>query len=236
MRSTFIKICGITQPADAKLAFNLGAGAIGLNFVAGPRKITPVIAAEILSALPKSCCVVALIHIPDSAAMVGLETILESPQITHLQVYGDCADVVRFGPVAAAMAKRKPFKIWPVLRISSLPDVFRIADDVAQIRWRPDGLVLDAFTPGALGGTGNRFDWNWLKTASIQGHLTGLPPMILAGGLNAENVADAIALVKPWGVDVSSGVEELGHPGIKNPERMARFVQAVRIADEDFIS
>ncbi len=236
MRSTFIKICGITQPSDAKLAFNLGAGAIGLNFVAGPRKITPVIAAEILSALPKSCCVVALLHIPDAASIAGLETILESPQITHLQLYGDCANVAGFGPVAAALANRKPFKIWPVLRISSLPDVLGIADSVAGIGCRPDGLVLDAFTPGALGGTGNRFDWNWLKTASIQGHLTGLPPMLLAGGLNAENVADAIALVKPWGVDISSGVEHPGNPGIKNPDLMARFVQAVRIADEDAMS
>lgn len=236
MRSTFIKICGITQPADARLAFNLGAGAIGLNFVAGPRKISPVIAAEILSALPQSCCVVALIHIPDSAAMVGLETILESPQVTHLQLYGNCAGLARFGPVAASLKKRKPFKIWPVMRISSLTDVLRIAASVAELGCRPDEVVLDAFTPVALGGTGNRFDWNWLQTASVEGRLTGLPPMILAGGLNAENVGDAISLVKPWGVDVSSGVEEPGRPGIKSPDLMARFVQAVRIADEDAIS
>ena len=236
MRSTFVKICGITRPDDAQRALALGAGAIGLNFVAGPRKISAVDAAEILAAISAGSSVVALIHVPDSATVAGLATILDSPQVTHLQLYGDYSRFSQSGPVAAAIAKGKRFKPWPVFRIGSPADVRAIPRRVAECGFRPDGLVLDTFSVGLQGGSGQAFDWNWLAAAAAEGQLTGLPPIILAGGLNADNVGHAIDLVQPWGVDVASGVENTGQSGIKDSDMMDRFIQAVYTADEERIS
>ncbi len=235
MRSTFVKICGITRSVDAQQAMNFGAGAVGLNFVGGPRKLTAAAAAEILAALPQTAGVAALIHIPDSGGVTGLQTVLASPQITHLQLYGDAAAVRGFGPAVAAISRRVPCKLWPVLRIGSLADILRIADHVEALGYHPDGIVLDTFAADKIGGTGQIFDWTWLAEAAAEGRMDSLPPMILAGGLNAENVGDAVLRVQPWGVDVSSGVETAGEPGIKDALLMERFIQAVRMADEEAV-
>jgi phosphoribosylanthranilate isomerase len=96
-----------------------------------------------------------------------------------------------------------------------------------------DALVLDTAVKGHLGGTGQSFNWHWIAEARAAGELTGLPPIILAGGLNPDNVADAIRIAKPYAVDVSSGVEVPGKPGIKDPARLRDFIQAVCGADAE---
>jgi phosphoribosylanthranilate isomerase len=90
--------------------------------------------------------------------------------------------------------------------------------------------VLDTSAPGLLGGTGKTFNWHWIAEARDAGELDGLPPMILAGGLTPDNVAEAIRIAKPYAVDVSSGVEVPGKPGIKDPVKMRDFIQAAKSA------
>ena len=92
-------------------------------------------------------------------------------------------------------------------------------------------LLLDTASAEKLGGTGKAFDWNWIAEARAAGELDGLPPLILAGGLTPDNVADAIRIARPYAVDVSSGVEVAGRPGIKDPIKMRDFIHAVRGAD-----
>jgi phosphoribosylanthranilate isomerase len=96
-------------------------------------------------------------------------------------------------------------------------------EDVERARaYGGDPLLMDAFVPGKLGGTGHRFDW------SLAAGLAGERRVLLAGGLDADNVADAVEAVRPWGVDVASGVELHGRPGVKDLERVAAFVSAAR--------
>jgi phosphoribosylanthranilate isomerase len=97
----------------------------------------------------------------------------------------------------------------------------------------PAAFVLDTASKTQLGGTGQSFNWHWIAEARAAGELTGLPPIILAGGLTPDNVADAIRIVRPYAVDVSSGVEVPGKPGIKDPLKLRDFIQAVRAADAE---
>jgi phosphoribosylanthranilate isomerase len=95
---------------------------------------------------------------------------------------------------------------------------------------KPSAYVLDTASPEKLGGTGQTFNWNWIAEARAAGELEGLPPIILAGGLTPENVAEAIRIARPYAVDVSSGVEVPGKPGIKDPVKMRDFIQAAQSA------
>ena len=120
---------------------------------------------------------------------------------------------------------------WPVIHVDSRNDIRGLQDI-----WKPDDLIppailLDTAAAGKLGGTGQSFDWNWIAEARAAGELEGLPPIILAGGLTPDNVAEAIRIARPYAVDVSSGVEFPGQPGIKDPARIKAFVQAVRSCD-----
>src|SRR6185369_13376000 len=94
----------------------------------------------------------------------------------------------------------------------------------------PDALLLDTASKSALGGTGESFNWNWIAEAREAGELNGLPPIILAGGLTPDNVAEAIRIARPYAVDVSSGVEVPGKPGIKDPLKIRDFIQAAKSA------
>jgi phosphoribosylanthranilate isomerase len=98
--------------------------------------------------------------------------------------------------------------------------------------WRPRAVFLDAYEAGKAGGTGRAFRWDWVATAREGGRLKGWPPIILAGGLKPENVAEAIRIARPYAVDVSSGVEIDGSPGRKDPDKMRDFVQQAKSALE----
>ena len=250
MLHTRIKICGLTRPDDALLAVELGADLLGLNFVAGPRKLDLPRAAAILQVLPPQTEVVALVRAfrtaaPPAPELAGSQSV--DPLLWDLladsqeknppgrpwrtfQVYGSTDPGFPRARFAAPPARI--FRWWPVLAVPNRQAILNLPQTLAALApAQPDALVLDAAAPGQLGGTGQRFDWHWLAEARAAGMLDLLPPIVLAGGLSPDNVAQAVRLVRPWAVDVSSGVENRGTPGIKDPKKMRDFIQAVRGVD-----
>ena len=214
-----MKICGITRVPDAVAAAKAGADAIGLIFWPGtPRVVTHAQARAIVAALPPYVTVVGLFVDPTPGAV---RAALDAVPLDLLQFHGsEPADLCRaFG--------RRYVKAIAVKEGVDLLESVSPYDDAA-------GLLFDAFRAGDLpGGTGRAFDWGRL-TKDVRAHLAR--PMILSGGLDADNVAGAIAGLRPWGVDVSSGVEERdanGAPrrGRKDPARIRAFLEGVRSAD-----
>jgi phosphoribosylanthranilate isomerase len=203
---TRIKICGITRPEDARVAVDSGADAIGLVFYAeSPRYVDEERAAQIVAAVPPFVTVVAL-FVDELAAEIA--RILQHVPVDLIQFHGgeDAAFCRQFG------------RPWiKALRVRAGMDLQQSCLDYKGAR----GVLLDNWEAGIPGGTGKSFDWGLAEAP--------LPlPVVLAGGLNEENVAAAIGRVRPAGVDVSGGVEQ--SPGIKDADKIRRFVAAVRAA------
>ena len=202
---TAIKICGVTSPADAALAVELGVDAIGLNFVpSSPRAIDVAVARAIVAEVAGRALVVAVVADLDLAAIARLRA---DTAVGCVQLHGDePADVVR------ALLPHA----YKAVRIGGPEDVARLAD------FPGEHVLADAKHGTALGGTGKTFDFSLVAGVARTRKLT------LAGGLDAENVGAAIALVAPYCVDVASGVEVRGDPRRKDRARLAAFVAAVR--------
>lgn len=204
---TRVKVCGITRPEDAEAAACAGVDAIGLVFFAGsPRAVSPALAAAIVAALPPFVATVGLFVNADAALV---HSTLATVPLDLLQFHGDetphyCASFGR--------PWLKALRMKPGLDTEAALQQFHAAR----------GILLDAWHADHFGGTGQTFDWS----------RTGLLPrqsrIVLAGGLNPGNVAQAIRTVRPWAVDVSSGVESA--PGLKSKELMERFVSEVQRA------
>jgi phosphoribosylanthranilate isomerase len=216
---TRIKICGITRIADARDAADAGADAIGLVFWPGtPRVVAPARAREIVAALPAYVSVVALFVDPTADEV---RATLDAVPIDLLQFHG------REPPEFCRAFGRRYVKAIPVKDDVDLLESSSSYGDAA-------GVLFDAFREGDRpGGTGRVFDWARLSSA-VRSRI-GVP-VILSGGLDPDNVAGAVRAVLPWGVDVSSGVEERdarGAPrrGWKDAARIRAFVQGVRSAD-----
>lgn len=208
-----IKICGVTRADDALAAIEAGADAIGINFYAkSARCVTVDVAARITSAVAgRALSVGVFVNTP----LEEIERVAERAALDAIQLHGDeppalAAEVVDWRLVRARRMDAR----------GAAP----IADDLdacAAEGRAPDALLVDAAAPGAYGGTGHTVSW-----PDLIGHdqwRRGVP-LILAGGLSPENVADAIHAVRPQGVDVASGVESA--PGEKDAERVRAFVQA----------
>jgi phosphoribosylanthranilate isomerase len=213
-------MCGMTRVADALAASDAGADAIGLNFWSGtPRFVDVGRAREIADALPPFVTTVALFVDP-SAAQV--RAVLDAVPIDLLQFHGTET------PSLCASFGRPYLKAVHMKDGVDLLEYAALYEDAA-------GLLFDSYWPGDLpGGTGRAFDWSRL-TAEVRAKLPA--PVILCGGLDARNVGDAIRTVRPWAVDVSSGVEELGSDGkvrrgLKDASRIAAFMDGVRHADD----
>ena len=219
-----VKICGVTRPDDAVMAAEAGAHAIGLNFFAGPRRISVAHGREILLAIPAGVTPVALtarnLAAFPEAPGVGELLAAHLPRLRTFQIYG------AYAPEAASGSG--PVFIWPVRRVDSRAALSEALRGVRRFPAPPAAVVIDAAVPHALGGVGASFDWHWIEQAREAGELEGLPPMVLAGGLTPENVAEAVRIVRPWAVDVSSGVEVAGKPGVKDPVKMRDFIQAAK--------
>lgn len=204
---TRVKFCGITRPEDARLAAELGVDAVGVVLVPeSPRAVELELAAAIRAALPPFVAFVALFRDPE-AALVERALALLAPDL--LQFHGR-----ESGAFCAAFGR-------PYLK--ALP----AGEGIAWDRWRQEhpravGLVADSHPPGGLGGSGRVFDWSQIPPPHPV-------PLVLAGGLNCENVAAAIRAVRPYAVDVASGIERA--PGRKCPERMKAFLDEVRRVD-----
>lgn len=202
--NTRIKFCGLTRVEDARLAVELGVDAIGLVFTRNSRRFVDLAQARsIRCSLPPFVSAVALFM---DDAPEWIEDVIAQVQPDLLQFHGDETNAF------AARFSRPWIKAVPM---ASTGDVAACA---AQY---PDaaGFLLDSHAGGAAGGTGTAFDWT--RVPRDPGR-----PIVLAGGLDADNVAQAIALVRPYAVDVSSGIESA--PGIKDAVKMRAFVAAVR--------
>ncbi len=206
MNRTRVKICGITSIEDALAAVDLGADSLGLVFYpASKRAITAAAAAAIRSKLP---AFVALTGLFVDAAAADINSVLATVRLDYLQFHGNespdfCAS---FG-----VPYIKAIRVQDGMNVVTLAAAYPGAA----------GILLDSYDKHQAGGTGTRFDW---AVASHCVEQCG-SPIILAGGLNAENVAAAIAQVRPYAVDVSSGVES--EPGNKSPARMQAFFKEV---------
>jgi phosphoribosylanthranilate isomerase len=215
-----IKICGITRVDDALAAADAGADAIGLNFYSGSRRYIDVEAAQaIVAALPAG---VAKVGVFVNAPIDEIRPIVETLGLDFVQLHGDeppefCAEL---GGLNFIRAFRLGNAGWQSL-----------IDDLAgcrSLRALPCAILVDGCQAGTYGGTGQAADWD---LASRYHQLSLDLPLILAGGLNASNLAHAVSVVKPFGVDTASGVE--ASPGRKNPQQIGAFVAAARRALND---
>ena len=204
---TRIKCCGMTRVEDAVLAAALGADAIGLIFTTRSRRRVGIEQARaIVRALPPMVTTVALFMDEDAGFV---DEVIAAVQPALLQFHGAerddwCAQFDR--PYLKVVAMGEGSEALPRLR--AFPQAA--------------GLVLDGHGLGEAGGSGKAFDWSLMPRGLAQ-------PLILAGGLHAGNVGEAIRVARPWGVDVSSGIEAA--VGIKDPARLEAFMAAVRAAD-----
>jgi phosphoribosylanthranilate isomerase len=196
-----IKICGITNKEDALAAAHFGADALGFVFATSPRKVSAESARNIIKALPPFVTTVGVFvdedpeRVSSIASLCGLDI---------LQLHGS---------ESVDYCRRFDRRVIKAVRMQSRDELKNLSKYVDAV----DGLLLDTYVPDKLGGTGITFDWKLAAEAKRYGRI------ILAGGLNPENVAAAISVVKPYAVDASSGLER--SPGVKDHKKMARFIK-----------
>lgn len=209
-----IKFCGLTRPEDAALAASLGATYAGAIFAGGPRHLDAARAAEVLSAAGAGVKRVGVFATAQPAEVARLAL---AAGLHVVQLHGDPdADYVH------RVRCETGTSVWAVIRVPA-PSLAR---RVAELDADADAIVLDALVPGRLGGTGHAFDWRLAAPEARPGRAR----LVVAGGLRAQNVGEAIRVLSPHVVDVSSGVESA--PGIKDHERMRAFADAVRRCQE----
>ena len=200
---TKVKICGITSLEDALMAVEAGADALGFVFFdQSPRFIEPGRAARIIAELPPFVQVVGLFV---NASLDFVNLTADSCRLDIVQLHGEES------PSYCQAVRRRVMKVFRVRGMESLAPM---AD------YQVAAFLLDAYSPNAYGGTGASFDWDCALAAKGHG------PIVLAGGLDPDNVASAVARVVPYGVDVSSGVES--SPGRKDAEKVRRFIREAK--------
>ena len=202
----WIKICGITNEEDGLAAARLGADALGFVFAPSPRRISPEKARQIIKALPPLVQKVGVFVDED---LGEVSSVAEMCGLDILQFHGsesaDYCDSCKQRVIKAIRLRNRQ-------DLKSLPEY----DGIVH------ALLLDTYLPDKLGGTGMAFNWEWASEAGKYGRI------ILAGGLNPGNVAAAISIVKPYGVDASSSLEK--SPGVKDHEKIMQFIAEVRQA------
>ncbi len=219
---TKIKICGIRTAENALMVARAGADMIGLNFYAKtPRYIQPAAASAVVSQLRRElgAACPTIIGVFVNASAEEIRGIAAEVGLDYAQLNGDeSAEFLGALPGLAFKAIRPADENAARTEAAALTDTFLAGDDAPS-------LLLDAFSPKLYGGTG--------ETTSVsiaQAVNEASPRLMLAGGLNPENVAERVRWIKPWGVDVASGVEA-GTPGIKDEAKLRAFIDAVRSAD-----
>jgi phosphoribosylanthranilate isomerase len=202
---TVVKVCGITNPADARVAAEAGADAVGFIFAESPRLVAAEEARRVSIALPENVLKVGVfVNAPPeevlrTAAEAGLDM---------AQLHGDET------PETVAAVRAGGLPVMKAIRV-------RNADDLADVeRFDADLFLLDAYSEKARGGTGERFDWGAAKSLKGRGNI------VVSGGLAPENVREAIDFFEPYGVDASSSLEDA--PGKKNEESVRRFIVAAK--------
>ncbi len=217
---TWVKICGITNLEDALTAVEAGADALGFVFYEkSPRSVGSEAARRIVKELPAA---VERVGVCVNQFEGSICTLADEVGLSAIQMHGDNEDP----HVADLVVKRRPdlkILVGISMRLSE-PESW-------AMMWRPDvvhAFLLDSGASSKHGGTGERFDWQaGRRSAEVIAHLGRV---VVAGGLTPSNVTEALHTLKPWGVDVSSGVE--AQPGKKDPEKVRAFIAAVRQGDK----
>ena len=211
-----VKICGMTRPADALCAVEAGVDALGFIFFAkSSRNIEPEAAQKIIAQLPPFVDTVGVFV---NAAPSRVREIVEQCGLNTIQLHGmetpvECRELTRALPCCRVL------KAFRVGTHSVMEDFAPYADCV-------QGYLLDTFEKDTMGGTGRAFDWTLIERLQLG------RPVFLAGGLNCDNIGQALSQVAPYGVDANSGLEEA--PGIKNHDRIRSFLTLVRQAEQSF--
>jgi phosphoribosylanthranilate isomerase len=213
-----VKICGLTEPAQARWAADCGAEAVGLVFAPSKRRIDAERAAAIVRALPAEVWKVGVFV---DARAAEINVLARRTGITHAQLHGaeepglvadlDVPAIKAFGVRSGQFIL--DMHDWLVCLPAGCED--RLA-----------GVLLDAVAPDAAGGTGRRFNWDLVARARAEGAMDYLPDVFLAGGLDPSNAVEACRTVQPDWLDVSSGVEI--SPGVKDPQRVRAFIEAAK--------
>jgi phosphoribosylanthranilate isomerase len=205
MPTARVKICGVTRLADAELAVELGAWAVGMVFYHASRRCCELAEAETIGARLRRRVELAGVFV--NAPLDDIARVSERVGLTLVQLHGD------EGPAfCAEVARRTGAR---TIKAASIRGLFTVRD---LERFHTDFHLADGYSPGLRGGTGERFDWSLLSKRRSK------LPLIVGGGLDAERVAAAVATTRPFAVDVASGVEAA--PGIKDPQRMRAFFEA----------
>lgn len=219
---TWIKICGTTNLEDALASVEAGANALGFVFAPSPRRISPRDAARIIGVLPASVEKIG-VFVNQSVELV-LDTV-EKAGLSGVQLHGE--EDVRY---ARELQQKNGLRMVKAISLRDVADgkgkglALAMQEGAAKTF---SSLLLDSGSGAKRGGTGATFDW---QEAAPMARLLGKKfPLIIAGGLNAGNVAKALRIFQPWGVDVVSGVEQA--PGKKDPVKMRAFIAAVRSAE-----
>jgi phosphoribosylanthranilate isomerase len=217
MHRTRIKICGLTRPEDVRAAVAEGADALGFVFYPkSPRYVTPAQAGALMAAVPPFVSTVALFV---NATAAEVQAVAALAPFAQLQFHGDetaqhCA--------AAAGAVNRPFmRVFRVKPDTSAADLLEYEHQYRSASRLFSGLLLDTYVD-AYGGAGKAFDWSLIPKELA-------PRVVLSGGLSVHSATDAVVRVRPYAVDISSGVEQ--EKGIKDARKIAAFVAAVRAAD-----
>ncbi|MDE1171942.1 MAG: phosphoribosylanthranilate isomerase [Verrucomicrobium sp.] len=204
---TRTKICGLTRPEDVRAALDAGADALGfILYPKSKRHVTPDQAAALLASVPPFVSTVAVLVDPSAEEVRGLAARLP---FTHFQLHGK--------ETPETVAALRPLKIIKALTLPADPALVK-AYEAAGV----EAFLLDTPAP-EHGGTGRTFDWGLVPAFAAQTAL----PFFLSGGLTPDNVGAAIERVRPYGVDVASGVE--ASPGVKDHQKIARFIAACRL-------
>ena len=200
-----VKFCGITNIDDAEKAVNLGIDALGFVFAQSPRRITPDKARYIINKLPPFVDTVGVFVDEEIETIRGIS---QYCGLSLVQLHGD--------HTPEFCDKLMPYAI-KAFRVKDS----KILSSIIQYKGHVRALLLDSYESGKMGGTGKTFDWELALTVRESGI-----PVILAGGLNLSNIENALSTVKPWAVDISSGIEEL--PGKKSLKLMKDLMQKIK--------
>ena len=200
-----VKICGLTDLDDARAAIDAGAHALGFIFFPGsPRYTTPAAAARIIKQLPPF---ISKVGVFVNEPIESIQQVARSTGVDAIQLHGEET------PELCDALASEGFKVIKAFRIKDQSSLDSLRSFSAS------AFLLDSYVPGQLGGTGAKFNWDLAIQAASFG-----TPIILAGGLEPENIRDAVSKVSPYGVDVSSGVES--SPGKKDHARIQAFITA----------
>lgn len=234
MQRVRVKIEGLRDAAAARRVAEMGADAIGLVFAESPRRVTVEEARDIVIALPTG---VATVGVFVNAEPSDINRVVEETGIQYVQLHGDeppsIVAQIHAPCIKAFRVKDEGWVNEVMTWLGCAPGANRSRsakqrEPASGEAFLPSRLtvLLDAYDPAVRGGSGRRFNWELIAAARARGEMEGLGPIILAGGLTPECVAEAIRSVGPWAVDVASGVES--SPGVKDLRKVRAFLEAVR--------